>query len=69
MEKEHKVLYKGKMVTTIDTTPTWESVLPLLFEFLQSDKPQVVANAKAEITRMAKTLDQYNAEAKKKAKE
>lgn len=64
MEKTKKVLYKGQMVEAIDMTPTWESLLPILFENLQSKNRTVVDNAKAEITRMAKAVDKYNKLAK-----
>lgn len=49
--------YEGKQ--TIDCTPTWEGILPLLLDLNQNDKLEVRKTALAELNRMAKIADQY----------
>jgi len=49
-----------KKVMTIDCTPTWEGVLPLLLEGLKSDSNEVYSNNMEELRRMAQLADAYN---------
>jgi len=59
--KEKKVKYKGKMVKSIDITPTWESLLPFYFDQLDHGNDKSKDLVKGEITRMAQALDKFNA--------
>lgn len=70
MKKTEKTytMYKGKKVQTIDITPTWINMLPLLIEFVSSDNPEVYGPAKAELIRMAKIADKYVEHSKIKSK-
>jgi hypothetical protein len=58
--KEKMVKYRGKLVKAIDMTPTWESLLPLIFDSIESKNPERADPIKKEVTRMAKALDRYN---------
>lgn len=48
-----------KFVGTIDCTPTWESVLPVLLKGLESDKFEIRQGTIVELTRMAKLANKY----------
>lgn len=49
------------MNTTIDATPTWRAVLPLLLAVVKDGSDEGRKDAIAELTRMASAADQYNA--------
>ena len=49
---------------TIDVTPTWTDLMPALFAVLQNGTEEGRAIAQAELTRLAKIVDDQNAEAK-----
>ena len=44
---------------TVDLTPTWQGILPVLLTLLQSDNPQSRAIAESELRRMAGLADGY----------
>jgi len=46
---------------TIDLTPTWTAILPLLIEGLQNGTPEGKRLAHLELINMAKAADRYNA--------
>lgn len=54
------------MKHTIDVTPTWQAVLPLLLDTLESPRMSEDAKkiARAEVLRMAQVADQYVASVK-----
>jgi len=45
------------MPKTIDATPTWESLMGLFFEWIESGTPIQKETAKSELMRLAKTCD------------
>jgi|SRR5580693_1760594 hypothetical protein len=45
---------------TIDATPTWEGILPLLLENAASKNEKVRTNTLEELKRMAQLADKYN---------
>lgn len=47
---------------TIDMTPTWVGILPAILALL--DQPRTRKTAEAELLRMAKAADAWNAHAK-----
>lgn len=49
-----------KYIKTIDCTPTWEGILPLLLEGLKSESNEVYRNNMKELRRMAQLADAYN---------
>lgn len=49
---------------TIDCTPTWEGILPLLIHGIESGSPTARAAVMEELTRMAKLADRYVAQTK-----
>jgi hypothetical protein len=59
MKKEGKTLYKGKMVRTLDLTPTWKQVLPILLEGLKSERQEARDASLHELNRMAEICDAY----------
>jgi hypothetical protein len=52
---------------TIDITPTWSGVLPLLLAALEDGGFEARNAAMAELCRMAALADEYNAQAKQSA--
>lgn len=46
-------------IKTIDVTPTWSAILPMLIMVLQDGTPQGQAEATAELRRMAQLADRY----------
>lgn len=52
---------KKTLVGTIDLTPTWEGILPTILVLLENGNAKGRADAKAELVRMAKLADAYNA--------
>jgi hypothetical protein len=52
------------MPQTIDCTPTWSNVLPILLELVQN--PKTRKDATIELERMAQTADAYVASQKEK---
>lgn len=52
---------------TIDCTPTWEEILPMLIRLLNSDKTEARQCAHDELLKMAKIADHYNKLVKKGA--
>lgn len=57
-----------KIVGTIDCTPTWEGVLPLILEGLKSENTTTYYNTMRELRNMAKAADKYNELMKKEIK-
>ena len=53
---------------TIDVTPTWQAVLPILFAALEDGTDEGKKIAREELRRMAQAADRYN-ELSKAAKE
>lgn len=51
-------------MATVDFTPTWQAVLPILLAVIESGSDQGRADAKAELLHMAKLADAYVAEHK-----
>lgn len=49
---------------TIDCTPTWEGILPLLIHGIESGSPTARASVTEELIRMAKLADRYVAQSK-----
>lgn len=49
---------------TVDVTPTWQGILPVLLTLLQSDNPKTRATAESELRRMAGLADGLVAAAK-----
>lgn len=49
---------------TIDCTPTWEGILPLLIHGLENGSPTARAAVMEELTRMAQLADRYVAQTK-----
>ena len=49
---------------TIDVTPTWEGIMPMLLVLYTNGNPQGRKDAEAELRRMAKLADLYVAEHK-----
>jgi hypothetical protein len=49
---------------TIDLTPTWTAVLPILFAALEDGTPEGKRMAREEIRQMARAADLYNASTK-----
>lgn len=52
---------------TIDATPTWEGILPLLLELLLNGTLEAQDNARNELLRMARIADCYIALKKESA--
>lgn len=46
-------------VQTIDLTPEWAAILPMLIMILQDGSPEGQQVAKAELARMAELADRY----------
>lgn len=46
----------------IDITPKWVEILPILFEILENGNEEAKQIARAEIQRLAKTVDNMNSE-------
>ncbi len=49
------------MTKTIDITPTWVAIVPILIAALTDGTPEGQRIAKEELLRMAKAADAYNA--------
>ena len=49
-----------KYIATIDCSPTWEGILPVLLEGLKSDNNEIYRNNMEELQRMAQLADAYN---------
>jgi hypothetical protein len=49
------------MTRTVDITPTWKGVLPLILYALESGTDQGKRIAREELQRMAEAADAYNA--------
>lgn len=47
---------KIKTMTTVDCTPTWEGLLPLMLDLVKQDSKMIVE----EFKKMAKAADKYN---------
>ncbi len=56
-QRKNTTKYKGKMVETVDITPTWQGVLPVYLEALEDGPEAARKPAREEIRRMAKALD------------
>lgn len=52
-------------VKTIDLTPSWTGLVPALISMIEHGTPEARKVAIEEITRMARALDAFNAEARK----
>lgn len=50
----------GKIVGTINCTPTWEGVLPIIISGLKDGSDATYKNMMEELRNMAKTADKYN---------
>ena len=46
--------------TTIDCTPTWEQITPVIIQGLQSDRFEAIKDSTSELTRCAQLADRYN---------
>ena len=53
-----------KLVGTIDATPTWQGILPVLLLLLEDGSDTAKATAKEQLATMAKAADRYNEGAK-----
>lgn len=51
-------------VETIDLTPTWEAILPVLLAVITDGTPKGRTEAEAELRRMARIADAYVAASK-----
>lgn len=51
---------------TIDITPTWSAILPVLISLIEDGSDKGRANAKEELQRMAELADAYVAQEKAK---
>lgn len=62
-----KTMYNGKMVETVDCTPTWESVIDIYIACLENPKAGESGkqSARGEIKKMARLADERNALQKK----
>lgn len=49
------------MGNTVNITPTWKGVLPVLMAVLEHGTDEGKRQAREELTRMAEAADQYNA--------
>lgn len=56
------------MTRTIDMTPTWEQITPLLARILRDAEAVGQENALEELLRMARLADLYVAQTKKETK-
>lgn len=56
VEQERKV-----QVGTVDLTPTWGEILPILLEFAERGNAEQRETARTELTKMATAADAYNA--------
>lgn len=54
-----------KKVGTIDATPTWRAILPIILTALEIGTPEGKRIAKEELERMADAADAYNAQVDK----
>lgn len=52
-----------KAAETIDMTPTWAGLLPVLLELLERGNAEGKKTARAELARMAQAADKWNAHA------
>jgi len=55
-----------KSVETIDMTPTWTAIVPILIAGLQDGTPEGQRLAKIELYRMAEAADKWNASVPRK---
>lgn len=62
VEPEHKAEPEAQ-AKTIDLTPTWSAVLPILLAAIESGNEEGRRIAKLELSRMAQAADQFNARA------
>jgi hypothetical protein len=53
----------NQTLKTIDVTPTWSAMLPVLITLLQGKNAEGREAATKELKKMAKALDNYNAHA------
>lgn len=64
-----KTVYEGKVVDTIDITPTWEAILPSLIAVIQDGNGDGKRLAIEELRRMATIADKYVELTKEKEEE
>ncbi len=50
-------LTDGRVISTVDVTPTWSGITPALILMLENGTPKSKAYAKTELIRMARILD------------
>jgi len=60
-DDDGRVVYGRKPVRTIDFTPTWKAILPILFEALTNGTETGQKIAREEFARMAEAADNWNA--------
>lgn len=50
---------KKEILKTIDCTPTWEGILPIILNVLEDGSEKVKDDMKKELKRMAQIADKY----------
>jgi len=63
MAKDKERVTKKEYLGTIDITPSWSSLVVALIDLAHHDKPNIRADARSELVRMAEIADLYNAKA------
>lgn len=59
-----RIVYGRKPTGTIDFTPTWRAIVPIIIAALTDGTDEAKNAAKAELYNMAKAADAYNASVK-----
>lgn len=49
-----------KQIGTIDLTPSWVAILPVLIELIENSSPEGRRTAVAELNKMARAADAFN---------
>lgn len=65
--KQNTTIYEGRVIKTMDCTPTWSALLPLLIDLSNGSNAEARSEGKKQLAHMAKVADMYVAHCKKEA--
>lgn len=57
MSKTNKIMYEGRMVETIDVTPTWKTAVEIWLTVLENSGEEGKAHAREGLRDMARKFD------------
>jgi argininosuccinate lyase len=67
LKHQYKMEAQNKKQETIDITPTWEQILPVMLQLIKHKDSKVSKPIEKEFLRMAQIADSYVAHVKKQA--